>query len=121
MKKVKLFVKNDKGEVRRIDKMSGGILDKLPKLTDYTRRFILAAQARTTFAPYTIQLNDEEFAEFQERIGETAQLRKTTAQNFLLRKKQYLIVNDRGLVMTIVERKISQKENGSTGISKETE
>lgn len=121
MKKVKLFVKNDRGEVRRIDKMSGGILDKLPKLTDYTRRFILAAQARTTFAPYTIQLNDEEFAEFQMKIGDNPATMKVIARSYLDRKKQYLIVNDKGLVMTIVERKISQKENGSTGISKETE
>lgn len=114
MRKVKLFVKNDRGEVRRIDKMSGGILNKLPKLTDYTRRFILAAQARTTFAPYTIQLNDEEWREFKTRIGETPTLK-------LLDKGQYLIVNDRGLVMTIVERKLDQKENESTRISKETE
>lgn len=114
MKKVKLFVKNDRGEVRRIDKMSGGILDKLPKLTDYTRRFILAAQARTIYVPYTIQLNDEEWREFKAKIGES--LAKD-----VLNKRQYLIVNDRGLVMTIVERKLDQKENGSTGISKETE
>lgn len=120
MRKVKLFVKNDRGEVRRIDKMSGGILDKLPKLTDYTRRFILAAQARTTFAPYTIQLNDEEFAEFQMKIGDNPAVMKLRAGG-LGSVKHYLIVNDKGLVMTIVERKISQKENGSTGISKETE
>lgn len=115
MKAVKLFVKNTHNEIRRVDKLSGGVIEKFPKNTDYARRLLLCTQLQKPYFPYELKLNEDEFREFQIKIGDG------TKGKYYVPKGLYSIVNDRGLTMLVVELN-NQKENGEdTGISKETE
>lgn len=95
-----------------MDKLSGGVIEKFPKNTDYARRLLLCTQLQKPYFPYELKLNEDEFREFQIKIGDGG--------IYYVPKGLYSIVNDRGLTMLVVELN-NQKENGSTGISKETE
>lgn len=69
MKKLKLFVKNHKGTIYRIDKM-GWLKKKLPTATDISRRIILCQQNSIPFKPFELFLEKGDWEKLKSSVGD---------------------------------------------------
>lgn len=65
---MKLYIKNSKGTIYRVDKSS--VKDKLPTPTDIARRVVLCNISKIPFSPFSLLLNKETFAKLRKEFND---------------------------------------------------